>query len=184
MSLERTPLRTVLAFSLALVWILSSSGCGAPRADPGPDEANPEAVSESVVHIAGDLEIREARAQLFGDMGAAFFTVQNSGEKGDRLLRVEVEGADRVETHETVADGEVMRMESRPDGFEVPAGGTLQLEPGGKHVMVIGPPAVPAGSETLSVLLVFEENGTVEVAAELSGFSLPGAGSVPGSGDS
>ena len=48
------------------------------------------------------------------------------------------DAADVVELHETVDDNGVMRMIPQPDGFTVPAGGSVELKPGGKHVMMIG----------------------------------------------
>ena len=43
-----------------------------------------------------------------------------------------------MELHETIDDNGVMRMVPQPDGFSIPAGGSVELMPGGKHVMLIG----------------------------------------------
>jgi copper(I)-binding protein len=104
-------------------------------------------------------------------MGAVYFTVVNPGSRSDRLLRVETGAAERAETHETVEENGVMRMVARPEGFEVPAGGTLELQPGGKHVMLVGPRA-PAegdsGSGGIGLTLHFEHAGAIEVQAALT----------------
>ncbi|MCB1036839.1 MAG: copper chaperone PCu(A)C, partial [Acidobacteria bacterium] len=52
-------------------------------------------------------------------------------------------------------------------------------EPGGKHVMLIGPEAPSAGAETFPLTLVFENGGRVEVAAPVSGLGFPGGSGSP-----
>ncbi len=73
------------------------------------------------------LEIREPRINLTPDAGAVYLTVVNPGSQGDRLLRVETTAAQHAEVHESVEENGVVRMVARPEGFEVPAGGTLEL---------------------------------------------------------
>ena len=60
----------------------------------------------------------------------------------------------------------VMRMVAYPGGFDVPPRGTLKLEPGGKHVMLIEP-RLPEGRSSLPLVLHFERGGKIEVEAEL-----------------
>ena len=119
------------------------------------------------------LEVREPRAMLTPSMGAVYFTVVNPGPRSDRLLRVETLAAGRAETHETVEENGVMRMKARPEGFEVPAGGTLELQPGGKHVMLVGPRAPSDGGSTgsgggIGLTLHFEHAGAIEVQAAVT----------------
>jgi copper(I)-binding protein len=140
---------TSLCLGLAL---LAAAGCGRPSPPPA----------------AGRLEVRAARAVLTRDAGAVYFTVVNPGPQSDRLLRVETAAARAAEPHESVMENGVMRMVERPEGFEIPAGGTLELAPGGKHVMLIAP-TMPAGAGgTLPLTLHFAHAGTVEVSAALS----------------
>lgn len=113
------------------------------------------------------LEVLEPRVHVLpGGMGAAYFTVRDAGGGGDRLIAVETEAARVAETHETLAEAGVMRMVPHPEGFEVPAGGTLELAPGGKHVMLIET-QVPEGAETIRLTLRFERAGVVEVEAPI-----------------
>ncbi len=55
-----------------------------------------------------------------------------------RLTSVSGDVAAAVELHETINQDGVMKMVPQPDGFEIPAGGSVELKPGGKHVMMIG----------------------------------------------
>jgi copper(I)-binding protein len=137
-----------------LAALAAITGCGRPAGGPGATET-------------GRLEIREPVVTLTGASAAAYFTVVNPGRQGDRLLRVETAAARRAETHESVEEDGMVRMVARPEGFAVPAGGTLELAPGGKHVMLVEPLAPEAGAETVRLTLHFERAGAVEVEAAL-----------------
>ncbi|HEV7671861.1 MAG TPA: SCO family protein [Thermoanaerobaculia bacterium] len=137
-----------------------------------PAPASPAATAGGKV-AAARLEIRDARVQLFPSNGTVYFDVVNPGASPDRLLRVETSVAGAAETHETIDDGGVMRMKARPEGFEVPAGGTLSLSPGGKHLMLVDPKPPAAGTKEIPLTLHFEHAGAIEVTARLES---PGAG--------
>jgi copper(I)-binding protein len=68
--------------------------------------------------------------------GAAYVTIQNPSAEAETIVAARSDAADRVELHETIRDGEVMRMRQVPR-FEIPAGGRLEMRPGGKHLMLI-----------------------------------------------
>ena len=73
--------------------------------------------------------------------------------------------AKRVEIHETeMTDQGVMKMRPVEDGLALPAGETVTLKPGGKHIMVMGLDGELAKGATLPLTLDFEVAGEVEVA--------------------
>jgi len=129
--------------------------------------ARPAAEKDGAPAPAG-LEILEARATFTPDAGAVYLTVVNHGRKSDRLLRVETAAAGRAETHESLEENGVVRMVARPQGFEVPAGGKLELAPGGKHVMLLETRAPEPTAADLPLTLHFERAGTLAVRAALS----------------
>lgn len=91
-------------------------------------------------------------------MTAGFLVVVNEGTTPDRLLAVEIPGAMMVQLHVT-ENGMMRAIES----FEVPAGGRLEVVPGGHHLM-IGPLEAPLlEGERLPGTLVFEQAGALEV---------------------
>jgi copper(I)-binding protein len=53
------------------------------------------------------------------------------------------------------------------DGVEIPAGGSVTLEPGGKHLMVMGLTSDLTVGGTLDLDLVFQNAGTIKVSAEI-----------------
>lgn len=68
--------------------------------------------------------------------GGAFFVVENASPTPDKLIGAASPAAGAVEIHQMVMDGGVMKMRAMP-ALEVPAGGKLELKPGGYHVMLI-----------------------------------------------
>lgn len=97
---------------------------------------------------AGGLRVEDAwarRAPMTGHgsghgasrgTGAAYVTIQNLSAEADAIVAAGSDAADSAELHETTRDGEVMRMRQVPR-FEIPAGGKLEMRPGGKHLMLI-----------------------------------------------
>lgn len=96
--------------------------------------------------------------QPVSDMAAGFLLVKNSGDATDRLTSVTSALSDHVSIHETV--NRTMRMVS---SFEVPAGGELDLERGGNHIMFTDLKKQPKQGETVSVELHFEKADPITV---------------------
>ena len=113
---------------------------------------------------AADIAIEQpwARAAQQGGVGAAFMRIENHGAAADRLVSASSPLARTVELHTTIRDGDVMRM--RPvDVIEVPAHGTVQLQPGSLHIMLIGLQRPLAQGEQVPLTLTFERAGPVPV---------------------
>lgn len=73
-----------------------------------------------------------------GPMTGSFGTLVNDTDAEITVTGGSSPVAGMVELHEVVmADGEMV-MQPKPGGFVVPAGGSLTLEPGGLHVMLMG----------------------------------------------
>ena len=96
-------------------------------------------------------------------VAGGFFTVVNTGNAEDRLLRVESPIAKRIEIHEMRNDGGVMRMRQITDGLIVPAHGQLELKPGSYHLMFMELKAPFAKDAKIPATLVFEKAGSVDV---------------------
>lgn len=100
-------------------------------------------------------------------VGAVYLRIVNPSGEDDRLLSVESGAAERVELHEVVRAGSVVRMIQREDGFVVPAHATTDLSQGGKHLMMVG---VSERRERIPLTLHFSRSGAlaVEAPVELS----------------
>jgi periplasmic copper chaperone A len=111
-----------------------------------------------------------ARATAAGQpTGGGFMKFVNGGGT-DKLLSVSAEVSKTVELHEMKMEGDVMRMR-QVDGIELQAGKTVELKPGGYHVMFIGLKAPLKAGDKFPVKLKFEKAGdvTVEVKVEAPG---------------
>ncbi|MBC2773857.1 DUF1775 domain-containing protein [Rhizobium sp. AQ_MP] len=116
---------------------------------------------------AGDLELTAGftKAMLPGQpVGGGFVTITNKGGEDDRLVSATSAQAGEVQLHEMAMEGDVMKMRQLTDGIAIPAGQTVELKPGGLHLMFykVAEPFQEGG--TVNVTLTFEKAGTVEVA--------------------
>ncbi|MBX9700841.1 MAG: copper chaperone PCu(A)C [Acetobacteraceae bacterium] len=111
---------------------------------------------------AGDLVIAQAwsRAAAQGGQGAGYLRISNGGTQPDRLLAASSPAAGRMELHSMIRDGEVMRMREAA-AIDIPAGGTVELRPGGLHLMFVGLTQPLRQGETVPVTLRFERAGEV-----------------------
>ncbi len=128
---------------------------------------------------AGPLAIDHpwARATPGGTtVGGGYLVVTNSGGVADRLVAVAApDVAGRVEIHEMATTNGVMTMRALPAGLPIPPGGTIELKPGGFHVMFMDLKRPLAAGESVPAVLTFEKAGAVPVSfkVEAIGASQP-----------
>lgn len=100
---------------------------------------------------------------------AAYMTIANAGAEDDVLQSARSGQAKTVELHQTTkSEDGVMQMRKVEGGLAVPAGGSLALEPGGAHLMVLGLEGPLAAGEQLKLTLEFAKAGAVEVSVPVS----------------
>lgn len=116
--------------------------------------------------VLGTLAISGAYARATppgAPVGGAFLTIANSGPE-DRLIAVRApDVTDDAQIHEMAMQGEVMQMRALPDGLTIPADGSVELKPGGYHIMFMELKKPLVGGETVPVTLEFEHAGAVEL---------------------
>lgn len=110
-----------------------------------------------------DMRVPEAPP---GGNGAAYLTLTNHGA-ADRLVGVTSDLAEAAEIHSMETKDGIMEMR-KLDGLDVPAGGTVELKPGGLHIMLIKPTGLKAGTSG-TVTLVFEVAGEVAIPVKVTG---------------
>ena len=86
---------------------------------------------------------------------------------GARLVAVASPVAGVAEVHEMKMDGGVMSMRAVNGGLELPAGKTVELKPGGYHVMLMDLKAALPKDSTVPLTLVFRDAKGVETRLEL-----------------
>jgi periplasmic copper chaperone A len=102
-----------------------------------------------------------ARPTVAGQQGGGGF-LSMSSPTADRLISGSTPLAERFELHTMAMKGDVMEMR-QVDAIELPAGQTVQLKPGGLHVMFIGLKQPLALGSKVPVTLKFEKAGEVKV---------------------
>ncbi len=98
-----------------------------------------------------------------GGNGAAYFTVTNNGSESDRLVAASTPVAHVVEIHEVKDNDGVKEMRPLENGLEIPAGETIELAPGGYHIMMIGLTEDLNAGMSFELTLTFEHAGEVTV---------------------
>ena len=98
--------------------------------------------------------------------------LENSSDQDLHIVGVRSELGETVELHEMVSgeDGQMV-MQQSPDGFTVPAGGSLELAPGGNHVMFMGLTDPIEPGEDVTYDLELEDGSTLEVTSVVRPFT-------------
>jgi periplasmic copper chaperone A len=68
---------------------------------------------------------------------AGYMTLSDQSGKGNVLVGLEMAGGARAEIHETVTEGDIVKMRM-VKSVPIPAGGKAELTPTGGHIMIMG----------------------------------------------
>jgi copper(I)-binding protein len=122
----------------------------------------------STAPSAGAVTVTDAWARATAVLdrpGGAYLVIRNPTAQADALIGASSPAAASVEVHETTRDsGGMMGMHAIPR-LEIPAGGTVALEPGGFHLMLMGLAKPLAVGDTIDLTLRFERAGPITVQA-------------------
>jgi copper(I)-binding protein len=125
----------------------------------------------------GDLRIEQpwSRATPKGSpVAGGYLTIRNTGATADRLTGGSSDVAKDVQVHEMSMDGGVMKMRQLVNGLEIPPGGSVDLKPGGYHLMLLSLSKQLNKGETLPITLTFERAGKVTVDFKVGGIGDTG----------
>ena len=99
------------------------------------------------------------------DVGAVYLTIENKGGAADRLMAVTSPAAQSAMLHRD-RRGRRRQHHAPADGSHR-AGATLDMKPGGAHIMLMGLKAPLKEGETVDVTLTFEKAGEVKTTAKV-----------------
>ncbi|MCG6857592.1 MAG: copper chaperone PCu(A)C [Salaquimonas sp.] len=120
----------------------------------------------------GNLEIQHpvAKATAPGaQVAGGYMTIVNHGSEPDWLVGGSADFAGKVEVHEMKMDGDTMIMRPVEGGLEIPAGGSVELKPGGYHVMFMKVTEQLKPDEMRPTKLVFKKAGEVDIEFTVMG---------------
>jgi copper(I)-binding protein len=117
-----------------------------------------------------------ARATPGGaQVAAGYAKITNTGAEPDRLVGGTFPLASAVEVHEMASSDGIMKMRRLEKGLEIRAAETVELKPGGYHLMFTGLREGLKDGQTIKGSLAFEKSGTVDVE-----FRVAPIGAQPG----
>lgn len=115
--------------------------------------------------------------------------MQLTAREGSKLVEVRSPVAGVAEVHEMAMEQNVMKMRALPAGLALPAGKTVELKPGGYHVMLMDLKGPVKAGDVVPVTLVFEgkdgRRESVDIKAlvrPLGGATAPAAAEHGGHG--
>jgi copper(I)-binding protein len=157
-------LTTTRAGALLAVATLALAGCGTTADASSDDVAAP--AGENVALTDGWVKAADS------GMSAAFGGLTNSGTEDVTVVSATTEASSMLELHETVENETgAMIMREIEGGFIIPAGETLDLEPGGDHIMLMDLTDPLEAGEEVTFTLTFSDDSTYEFAAPVKDYS-------------
>lgn len=111
-------------------------------------------------------------------IAGGYLKVTNNGTSADRLTGATTANADRVEIHEMSMTDGVMKMRPLADGLTIKPGETVELKPGGFHIMFMDIKQPLKQGDTLKATLAFEKAGKLDVSFSINAIGA-GAGAAP-----
>jgi periplasmic copper chaperone A len=95
---------------------------------------------------------------------AVYVTIANRGDGADRLVDVNASAGAAATPHSSSNVGGVARMRAIEGGIEVPAHATVELKPGGTHIMMTGLKQRLSAGQTVDLNLRFARSGQRPIA--------------------
>lgn len=149
--------------ALAAIVALALAACSASEPEPSPTGHDLAEHGEVALHVHNTW----VKAVDSG-MTAAFGDIHNESDETITITGATTEASSMVELHEVVGD----TMQPKEGGFEIAAGETITLEPGGWHIMFmdVTDPIAPGDDVEITLQLSDGSKFTfTAVAKEFSG---------------
>lgn len=156
--------RSIATPFLAAALLFGAAACGSD--DTSSDAGSGDSAEEAVT---GDVTVTDPWVREPADgqtLAAGYGTITNGTDDTITLVGASASITATLEIHETsVNDEGTMSMAEKEGGFEIAAGESFALEPGGPHVMMLD---IDPTEFDEAIALTFEFDSTeVEVEAEI-----------------
>ena len=118
-------------------------------------------ITEPVFSSSLMIEGAFARASLgHGKNSAAYLSIRNHASKDDYLIDVKTNVAAMASIHNHINDKGIMKMRAVKK-IAIPANGSIKLQPGGFHIMLMGLKKPLPEGDKFDLTLIFKKAGTV-----------------------
>jgi periplasmic copper chaperone A len=118
-------------------------------------------VASSHLH-ASILAVSDSWARAGRPNSAAFMKIKNTSTEDRKIVSAETESAQYVELHDHIQEGDVMKMRKVND-LVIPAGGEVELMPGGKHLMLFGLGHGLESGQAIKIKLTLDNEATMNI---------------------
>ncbi len=125
---------------------------------------------------AGGLQVTGAWARATpkgAQVGGGYLKITNIGSAPDRLMGGSSSVAGKFELHEMSISGGVAKMRELTNGLEIKPGQTIELRPGGNHVMFVGLKEPLERGKPFTATLQFEKAGKLVVEFKVEPVGAP-----------
>ena len=139
--------------------------------------AQAQATSQAIAYKAGSVRVVQPWARATptsAPVAGGYVTVTNTGSEPDRLIGGTTEIAGKLEIHEMSMANGMMTMRPVDGGLEVKPGATVELKPGGYHIMFEQLKHGLKEGDRFKAQLEFAKGGKVEVDFEVRGIGAMG----------
>ena len=101
--------------------------------------------------------------------GVAYMTIRNTGSDPVTLTGIATPAAAMPMIHRSTTDAKGVASMAPAGDLTIPAGGSITLEPGGLHAMLMKLTGPLTEGATYPLTLIFSDGGTVEVEVPVLG---------------
>jgi periplasmic copper chaperone A len=99
-------------------------------------------------------------------MRAGYVDIANPSNEDVEITAIQSDAFEKVEMHETIMQDGMMKMVEQKS-FKIPAHGSIQLKPGGKHIMLITPLSTLQIGDKVPLLLTFSDDKAQKIELEV-----------------
>ena len=115
-------------------------------------------------------------------VAGGYLKITNAGDTSDKLISGETSISGKFSVHEMAMEGGVMKMRPLAQGLEIKPGASVELKPGGYHVMFEELKGGLSEGQKFKATLVFEKAGRVEVEFAVMGMGATAPAAQSGQG--
>lgn len=156
------------AAALATLSLLAIGGCSSEDSGSGSDTAtSAEGSSEALKATDGWVKAATAADK----MTAVFVNLENLTDEDVQITSATTDMSDKAELHEMVEKDGQMVMQETQDGLSISPSGTLELKPGGYHIMVMNLQEDVVAGEKHEVTLTLSNGDVIEFDAVAKDFA-------------
>jgi copper(I)-binding protein len=122
------------------------------------------AIISQGVNADGMLEIDDAwlaEAPPVSKVMAAYMEIENESPHDRKAVALHCAGFQRTEFHRTIEKDGMARMEHQ-QALNIPANSTLELTPGGYHVMLFNPANYLVAGDSTDCSMKFDDGTTID----------------------